>query len=99
MRDGSRMETPDHDLAHSLRRLAVVLGEALDDGAHHAALAHRLSLATGGPELELVEDALLAAGQLLAGADPHLPLLIATWGADDLLLTVQRLTRELPGAT
>lgn len=98
MRDGSRMETPDHDLARSLRRLAVVLGEALDDGAHHAALA-RLSVATRGSELELVEDALLAAGQLLAGADPHLPLLIATWGADDLLLTVQRLTRELPGAT
>lgn len=99
MRDGSRMETPDPDLGRALRQLAVVLGNALDDGANQAALVHQLTSASTDPQhVDLVEDALLAAGQLLAGADPLLPLLTAAWGADDLLLTVDRLTQELRGS-
>lgn len=91
------METPEPNLPCALRRLAVALAEAQDHGADHDTLVHRLSAAVTPPRnVELVEDALLAAGQLLAGADPHLHLLREVWGAADLRSTLEKLRRELP---
>lgn len=97
MRDLGLMGTSEPDHERTLRLLAVVLGDARDEGAEHATLLRRvISGATDPRQVELVEDALLAAGHLLAGADPHLSLLSAVWGADALQLTLERLTRELP---
>lgn len=90
------METPETDLARALRQLAVALADAQDQGADRPAVILRLGQeASPTRESELVEDALLAAGLLLAGSDPHLPLLARVWSATRLRSVAEQLTQEL----
>ncbi|MBD3926097.1 hypothetical protein IEZ26_15845 [Nocardioides cavernae] len=75
------METPRHLLTPALRQVALALATARDAGADHAGLVQLLSSrSTSGVPDDLIEDILLAAGQLLAGVDPDLPMLVSVWG-------------------
>lgn len=90
------METPETDLARALRQLALHLGDALDGGTdHRQLLVDVTSHSTGSLPGDLVEDALLAAGQLLAGVDPHLVLLCDVWGDLRLRAAVEQLSADL----
>lgn len=90
------MEPPETNLARALRQLAVALAEAQDRGADQDDMALRFGAeASAARDPALVGDALLAAGLLLAGSDPHLPLLTGVWGTAELRDVVEELAQAL----
>ena len=90
------METSETDLERALRRLAIALADADELGANHDALVLGFGAkASPARDAELIEDALLAAGMLIAGSDPHLPLLAGVWGTAELRCVVEELAEEL----
>lgn len=94
------METSEANLARALRQLAVALPEAQDLSVDPDTLVRRFGAAwSPTQDPELVEDALIAAGLLLAGSDPHLSLLAAVWGTADLRDVIEEITRALRRAS
>lgn len=96
------MQTPRHPLTPALRDVALALATALDAGAEHRELVRALTArsASSVPD-DLIEDILLAAGQLLAGVDPHLSTLAGAWGEHQVALIAAQtavVLRRLPGA-
>lgn len=92
------MQTPRHPLTPALRDVALSLTVARDAGAEHRDLVRAVTArSTSCVDDELVEDILLAAGQLLVGVDPHLSALAGAWGEHQVALIATQTAVVLRG--